>query len=85
MATILANGQLKHNGLTGSIHQVGKALRQGPCNGWEHWYYLDPDTGRRVVIDKLRQAIRQAREPLPTKQKDGVYETTKNATPDAAY
>lgn len=65
-ATILANGQLKHNGLTGSIHQVGKALQQGPCNGWEHWYYLDPDTGRRVVIDKLRQTIRQARESLPT-------------------
>ena len=46
-ATVLANGQLKQNGYVGSIHQVGKALRQGPCNGWEHWYYLDNNTGKR--------------------------------------
>jgi modification methylase len=58
-ATILANGQIKHNGTTGSIHQVGRALHQAPCNGWEHWYYLDPETKQRVVIDKLREFIRQ--------------------------
>jgi modification methylase len=60
-ATILANGQLKQNGLTGSIHQVGKAIKQAPCNGWEHWYYLDKKTGKRVVIDALREHIRQER------------------------
>jgi modification methylase len=58
-ATVLANGQLNHNGVTGSIHQVGRAIRQAPCNGWEHWYYLDPETKQRVVIDKLREFIRQ--------------------------
>lgn len=58
-ATILANGQLKQNGLTGSIHQVGKAIKQAPCNGWEHWYYVDKKTGKRVVIDALREYIRQ--------------------------
>lgn len=58
-ATVLANGQLKQNGLVGSIHEVGKALRHGPCNGWEHWYYLDDKTGQKVVIDKLRQLVRE--------------------------
>lgn len=58
-ATVLANGQIKYNGLTGSIHQVGKALKKAPCNGWEHWYYLDAETGDRVVIDRLRELIRQ--------------------------
>lgn len=56
-ATILANGQLRVNGYTGSIHQVGKALQQGPCNGWEQWHYLDEATGERVVIDVLRERI----------------------------
>ena len=59
-ATVLANGQIKQNGQTGSIHQVGKAIKQGPCNGWEHWYYLDPQTGQKVVIDALRERVRQS-------------------------
>jgi modification methylase len=58
-ATVLANGLLKQNGLVGSIHEVGKALRRGPCNGWEHWYYLDDKTGQKVVIDKLREIVRE--------------------------
>ena len=57
-ATVLANGQVQHNGHTGSIHQVGRAIRQGPCNGWEHWYYEDGQTGQRQAIDNLRQQIR---------------------------
>lgn len=56
-ATILANGHLKVNGHIGSIHQVGKMLHNGPCNGWEHWHYLDETTGERVVIDELRELI----------------------------
>lgn len=58
-ATVLANGQLRQaeRGYVGSIHQVGKAIRQGPCNGWEHWYYHDPKTGEKIVIDKLREMI----------------------------
>lgn len=70
-ATILANGHLKvthapahkaNNGHTGSIHQVGKALKNGPCNGWEHWYYVDQNSGERVVIDKLRERVRAERQ-----------------------
>jgi modification methylase len=56
-ATILANGHVKVNGHIGSIHQVGKALHNGPCNGWEHWHYLDEATGERVAIDALRERI----------------------------
>ncbi len=57
-ATILADGRLQCNGTTGSIHQVGREIQKTPsCNGWEHWYYLDPDSGERVVIDKLRQQL----------------------------
>ena len=63
-ATVLANGQLKYNGFTGSIHQVGKAIQQGPCNGWEHWYYRDAKTGRRVVIDTLREMVRQTNKTI---------------------
>ena len=58
-AKVLANGHLHwRNGFTGSIHQVAKAIRQGPCNGWEHWYYFDAEMGKRVVIDKLREIVR---------------------------
>lgn len=56
-AIILANGHLKVNGQIGSIHQVGKMLHNGPCNGWEHWHYLDEATGERVAIDELREQI----------------------------
>ncbi len=58
-ATVLANGQVKHNGFTGSIHQVGRAIKNAPCNGWEHWHYLDAKTGRRVAIDELREQWRR--------------------------
>lgn len=64
-ATVLANGKLKQNGLVGSIHQVGKALKKGPCNGWEHWYYLDPETGEKRLIDHLRAIVRDREQPQP--------------------
>jgi modification methylase len=57
-ATILANGQIKHNGSTGSIHEVGRAIQNAPCNGWEHWHYLDESTQALVPIDKLREVVR---------------------------
>lgn len=66
-ATILANGHLKVNGYSGSIHQVGKALQNGPCNGWEQWYYFDQASGQRVVIDKLRERV------LAEKQERGQH------------
>jgi modification methylase len=58
-ATVLANGQLKHNEIVGSIHSVGRAIRNAPCNGWEHWYYDDPASGERLPINHLRIRLRQ--------------------------
>jgi DNA modification methylase len=65
-AVVLANGHLRvaanGNGhseaVTGSIHQVGRALQNAPCNGWEHWYYEDAATGERAPIDALRETLR---------------------------
>ncbi len=70
-AIILANGQLKYNGVTGSIHQVGKVIQQGPCNGWEHWYYRDSQTGGRVVIDHLRELVRKINRAMPSYSSSG--------------
>lgn len=57
-AIILANGQIKHNGATGSIHAVGRAIQNAPCNGWEHWHYLDEQTNALTPIDVLRARFR---------------------------
>ena len=54
-ATVLSNGSIKHNGTTGSIHQVGREIQNAPCNGWEHWYYIDETTGQKYVLDTLRE------------------------------
>ena len=54
-ATVLANGALKHNGFTGSIHQVGREIQNAPCNGWEHWFYKDEKTGEKLAINSLRE------------------------------
>jgi modification methylase len=58
-ARILADGSLKVNGLRGSIHQVAKEIMSAPANGWEHWYYVDPDSGKRRSINSLRQIVRE--------------------------
>lgn len=58
-ATILSNGHIHYKNLTGSIHQIGKAISRAPCNGWQIWYFLDESTGEKVVIDKLRQILRE--------------------------
>ncbi|MGH2523661.1 MAG: hypothetical protein ACRDH2_14250, partial [Anaerolineales bacterium] len=57
-AIVLANGQIRHNGSVGSIHEVGRAIQNAPCNGWEHWHYEDERTGERRTIDTLRQLVR---------------------------
>jgi hypothetical protein len=54
-AVVLSNGSIKHADVVGSIHQVGRALQQAPCNGWEHWYYVDETTGEKMVLDTLRE------------------------------
>ncbi len=57
-AIVLANGQIRHNGLTGSIHMVGRTIQNAPsCNGWEHWYYEDGE-GQRHPINSLRDQLR---------------------------
>jgi len=57
-AIVLPNGHLKANGQVGSIHALGRTLQNTPsCNGWEHWYYEDEQTGERRVIDELRKRI----------------------------
>jgi modification methylase len=58
-ATVLANGHIRHNEHVGSIHQVGEVINQAPCNGWNQWYFLDEKTSERVVIDVLRQRVRE--------------------------
>ncbi len=56
-AVILADGHIKANGFSGSIHQVGRQIQNAPCNGWEHWFYQDETTGERLPIDVLRQKL----------------------------
>jgi DNA modification methylase len=59
-AVILANGHLLCNGQTGSIHQVARAILGTACNGWDQWYYRDPESGELKVIDTLRKSLREA-------------------------
>ena len=59
-ATILANGHIQTGESVGSIHQVGKMIKNAPCNGWEHWYYKE--NGERKKIDELRKEIRKQME-----------------------
>ncbi len=58
-ARVLSDGSLKFNGRRGSIHQAAKEILDAPANGWEHWYYVDPLSGRRRPIDDLRQILRE--------------------------
>lgn len=58
-AKVLADGQIAYNGKRGSIHQIAKALREGPSNGWKCWYYWDEKTHQRQPIDRLREMLRK--------------------------
>lgn len=60
-AKILADGSLNLDNFTGSIHQVASHIKNAPCNGWQHWYYEDPQTGQRRVINELRERVRRER------------------------
>ncbi|MFN8533541.1 MAG: DNA methyltransferase [Dehalococcoidia bacterium] len=56
-ATVLATGHLRWGDQQGSIHQIGRIIIGGPCNGWEHWLYHDPTAGWQP-IDRLRRRLR---------------------------
>ncbi len=58
MATVAADGALIYNGQRGSIHQIGTQIIGAPCNGWAHWQYWDEEAGEWLVIDALRQKLR---------------------------
>jgi modification methylase len=60
IAQIKPDGKLRsENEGEGSIHQLGKLLTGGsPCNGWEHWYFMD-DSGEMQPIDVLREKVRK--------------------------
>jgi modification methylase len=63
-ARILADGSLLVDGQRGSIHQTARQFCGSlnlPCNGWEQWYYFDPQTGERQPINRLREQLRQVR------------------------
>jgi DNA modification methylase len=58
VATILANGHLQCQNMTGSIHSIATSLFNGaPANGWECWLYIEE--GEKSVINTLRQIIQR--------------------------
>lgn len=58
-AVVLADGAVEYNGKRHSIHQAARQIRQGPANGWDLWFYQEPETGERHPIDLLRQELRK--------------------------
>jgi DNA modification methylase len=63
VAVVRADGSLKCGELEGSIHSLGAKLGQMPsCNGWEHWYFQEQNTGEMRSIDELRQQMRRTNE-----------------------
>lgn len=58
-ATVQADGALVCQGERGSIHALARQLKQGPANGWDHWFYWDAVTNQREPIKKLRDQYRQ--------------------------
>ena len=60
-ARVLADGRIEYNGTCGSIHQVARLVApDGPAatNGWQAWFYVDPASGERFPLDKLREQLR---------------------------
>jgi modification methylase len=56
-AKVRADGTLTTGDDKGSIHQIGARLEGAPsCNGWTYWHFKRD--GKRVLIDTLRQQIR---------------------------
>jgi modification methylase len=65
-AKILANGHIRCDKLTGSIHAVARELSNGiPGNGWDLWSYKE--NGDLKSINQLREKIRNASQKLKVK------------------
>jgi modification methylase len=76
-ARVMADSTLECQGARGSIHAIARMLGSepsigaepgvdpGPGNGWQAWFYNDPQTGQRRPIDHLRQELRQIIQELP--------------------
>jgi len=64
-ARVMADGSLECQGTRGSIHAVARTINPGSGNGWQAWFYTDPETGQRRPIDHLRQVLRQIIQELP--------------------
>jgi len=61
VACIKPDGKLLYNNSEGSIHQIARILvGNGPCNGWDLWYYLDKN-GKLQPIDTLREIVRNGK------------------------
>jgi modification methylase len=57
-ATVNMDGTISWNGQRGSIHKIACLCGEAAtCNGWRHWFYLDPQTGVEKPIDALRTPI----------------------------
>jgi modification methylase len=69
-AIILANGHIRCDEYSGSIHQVGRQILKAPCNGWMAWYYIDEKTGEREPINNLRQKMHDEMERIRNKDDD---------------
>lgn len=57
-AQVLADGRLEYNGMRGSIHQIARQIEAAPLNGWQVWYYRQPEDGSFQPIDHLRQLLK---------------------------
>jgi DNA modification methylase len=58
-ARICADGSLSWKCKRGSIHQIARLIRGGPCNGWDHWLAFDRRSAKRIPIDRLREELRK--------------------------
>ena len=57
-ARVCADGALEMDGKRGSIHTMARSLHPGPCNGWQMWFYEDPQSGQLKPVDELRKQLR---------------------------
>ena len=57
-ATVCADGKIKVNGASGSIHQIGAKMARAPtCNGWHFWHINI--AGKTVPLNDLREQARK--------------------------